>query len=279
MSLRKDSGHAVLITGIVVLAVAILGVLGWLFWQNFINKPSTVGQVTTFEECKAAPGSIVQETFPEICRTVDGKSFTGPVANDEDGNNMLSYCAPAEKLCFEYPKTWTIKQLSPQNTEPGAKADYFELHAPNDALVFVLESAIGGLGGTCSDEYAVDISVLDATPAASMTGFKSDYSLDTLQVARVVYADADNQFIGHLYVTGSPQYTTPGMIRNCGLGFSQFVNGRNAVLSSDYTGAGAFTFGTNDGAPTYKTRAEAIAAFDTEIYVQGAAILASLHYE
>jgi len=80
-------------------------------------------------------------------------------------------------------------------------------------------------------------------------------------------------------VTGSPQYTTPGMIRNCGLGFSQFVNGRHAVLSSDYTGAGAFTFGTNDGAPTYKTRAEAIAAFDTETYVQGAAILASVHYE
>lgn len=273
---RKDSGSHVLIVVIVVLAVAILAVLGWLFWQNFVNKPSSSATITNFEECKAASGSKILETFPEQCVTADGRTFTGPTETDE----LLTYCTEAEKLCFEYPKSWEVNKLDNPNAEPGSKTDLIEIKAPDDEMILSLETGFGGLGGSCPDESKVSVRVLEATPAASLSGYADQYNTDMPYVARVAYPQ-EGKFRAALYLTTSAEYSTAGTIEACGIGFSAFIQGRNSVLSPDFDGAGAFTFGNTGqvGTATYNSLDDAIAAFDTPVYTQGASILASSHYE
>jgi hypothetical protein len=41
--------------------------------------------VTNFEECKAA-GYPIQESYPEVCRTEDGRSFSNPNQPPEGSN-------------------------------------------------------------------------------------------------------------------------------------------------------------------------------------------------
>lgn len=276
----RQSGHVVLIVAIIIIVIGVLGLLGWFFWQNF-NKASG-SAVTTFEQCKTAPGSKILETYPEQCVTSDGRSFTGPT--NEDKVAKKTYCTKAEKICFEYRDDWVITELAIEGAEPGAKADRIEIASPNREMILTLESGIGGLGGSCPDEFKVPVTVLEATPAASMTGFGSDFSLPMLQVARVYYPQAGgDSYTTALYLTGASEYSVPGTLSACGIGFSEFMAGRNAVLSSDFSGAGSFRFGyfgsLSDNPQFYDSEAEAKAAFETDIYKQAALLLASAHYE
>jgi len=273
---RRESGHAVLIVAIVIIAVIVLGLLGWVFWQNF-NK-SNGSSVANFEQCKNAPGSIIQETYPERCITVDGRSFTGPL-NDESVV-MATYCAAAEKICFEYRDDWTIQTFEIEGQEPGAKSDMIEVSSPNKEIVLTLETGIGGLGGTCPEENKVDVTVQTAVPIVGLTGYETEYSRDMLMVSRVYYPKNDN-YVASFYVSGSTDYTTPQTLSACGIGFSQFSSAKNAVLSADFEGAGVFRFGLFDGSAgsAYSSEAEAKAAFESDVFRQGVSLLASLHYQ
>lgn len=72
---QSGSAHVVII---VCLAVALLGALGWIFWQNFVSTDNKSGNITNYAECAADEGSRIQESYPEVCVTKDGKSFTNP---------------------------------------------------------------------------------------------------------------------------------------------------------------------------------------------------------
>jgi hypothetical protein len=274
---QQQSGHIVLIAGVVVIAVVILGLLGWVFWQNFNNAGGSA--ISNFEQCKASTGSKILETYPEQCITSDGRSFTGQVVKT-DTVATKTYCTVAEKLCFEYREDWTIANVAQTGQDPGAKTDSLTVTSPNGDLVLFLETGIGGLGGTCPDEEKISVKVLDPIPAAAMTGYESEYSLDILQVARVVYP-RDGTYIAALYLTGAPEYASEGTIQACGTGFSMFMDGKNSRLSADYEGAGAFRFGYegNSEGARFGTEKEATDAFDSDTYKQGAALLASLRYQ
>lgn len=277
----RQSGHALLIIIISLVTLAIIVVLGFLFWQNFIKSGSTA-TVTSFEECKKAPGSKLLETYPEQCVTSDGQTFTGPT---NDGVEYLSYCTPAEKLCFEYRKGWKLETLEPVGTEPGASVDNLRLTSPDGTLDLNLTSGISGLGGTCSEEFAKDVTVLSPVPIPGLTGFEDEYNQDMAEVARTIYTSDTGGYIAALYVTTSPDYTKAGTYKYCGTGFSQYVTGKHSVVSSEFEGAGAFRFGytgssyygeADDG---YATLELAKAAYESDNYQQAAALLATLRYE
>ena len=56
-----------------VLLVAILGV-GLIVWLAWIRPMQKGSDVNSFEECAAA-GYLIQESYPEVCLTDDGKRF------------------------------------------------------------------------------------------------------------------------------------------------------------------------------------------------------------
>jgi hypothetical protein len=64
--------------GILVTAGGLLVVLiAWLI-STLLGASSPQATITNFEQCKADPDSVLQESFPETCVTVDGRRFTGP---------------------------------------------------------------------------------------------------------------------------------------------------------------------------------------------------------
>jgi hypothetical protein len=64
---------------IVVLAVLVVGLGTWLLVRLFSAPPPTV---TNYAECVAA-GYPILETYPEQCRTPDGRTFTNPDATPQ----------------------------------------------------------------------------------------------------------------------------------------------------------------------------------------------------
>jgi hypothetical protein len=69
---------------ILVIALLIIFIIGIAIAKKN-QKP-----VTTFDDCKKAKGSIVMESYPEQCRTKDGKTFVQPTPT-EDPNSSGGY--------------------------------------------------------------------------------------------------------------------------------------------------------------------------------------------
>ncbi len=61
---------------LITLAVIGVGVVVWLAWARPL--PSSQKPVNSFAGCKAAEGSVVQTSYPEVCVTKDGKRFVNP---------------------------------------------------------------------------------------------------------------------------------------------------------------------------------------------------------
>ncbi len=64
------------VIAIIMTVVAALVMLGAFLWQNF--NTSQIITPTSFSECKAASGSRIQESYPEVCVTEDGERFVNP---------------------------------------------------------------------------------------------------------------------------------------------------------------------------------------------------------
>ncbi len=100
----RDSGHAVLITVTIILAVVVLGLLGWVFWRNFLNKPAatTTASTATTSKITTADSDLTQSTtatyggqtltikYPASWQDVKdgtvGSGITSP-----DGNIIIRY--------------------------------------------------------------------------------------------------------------------------------------------------------------------------------------------
>jgi hypothetical protein len=65
--------RSALIIGIIFGIIA-AGLGGWFFYQQLTKVPTSIN---SYAECAAA-GYPIQESYPEQCRTPDGKLFTNP---------------------------------------------------------------------------------------------------------------------------------------------------------------------------------------------------------
>ena len=286
MSTQSHKGNTLLIVIIIVVVVAVIGGLGFVFWKQLTGGSSTTASASTYDECKKQTGSKLLETSPEQCVTTDGKTFTAPASDKVAETKSLTYCATGEKLCFDYPEGWTVKQLEPVSVETGFEGDRCVVFGPNDSMKLWFSSGIGGIGGICEPD-GTTTTVLQGTPIAKLTGFKSEYekSTDQPSVARVITQEND-KFRANLYVSNHENFINKGEVTEVsGVCFSQILSGRHARMSSDYEGYGSFTF--NNGGTfsdfnsysLYDTLKDAKDAFDTKLFVEGANILSSLRYE
>lgn len=69
--------------------VLIFGI--FVYWYEGGNLH--IGEVTSFEECVKA-GNPVMESYPEQCRTKDGKHFTRNVGNELEKSNFIRIASP-----------------------------------------------------------------------------------------------------------------------------------------------------------------------------------------
>lgn len=132
---QKGSTYAVIV---VILVVALLGALGFIFWQN-VNK-------------KATP-PISQET--EITNNLLTISFNEGFQVDTS---------------IKYPKDWTLERSVtgsfPVNLENGPTTETLKIISPSKKYFAQYKmSAHGGIGGMCAEEETGVIKQISLAPA------------------------------------------------------------------------------------------------------------------
>lgn len=123
-------------------------------------SPPTSSQISSYEDCVNAKGSIVQMSYPATCVTVDGQRFTqtvsaptfSPTATPTETADSivsretyistklpeLSYSA----FSIKYPKSW-IKSI--EYFEPGKISGYFTLYlTKGDYKISITQGATDG---------------------------------------------------------------------------------------------------------------------------------------
>jgi len=134
-SSKSQNGNVALVVLIVVLVVATLTGLGFVFWNNFINKPES--SVSSSDEA--------------------------PIKVEDSLKNIASEKTFGTGLAIKYPDTWTYKHIfenldsnnmpaESDNLQDNPSGDTTKLISPSGDIVVTLHAfANGGLGGTCEN--------------------------------------------------------------------------------------------------------------------------------
>jgi len=72
----------------IILFLLIVGVSVW-FWKFNIKQPS----ISNFDECVLA-GNPVMESYPRVCRTKQGQSFSESIGNEQEKTDLIQIESP-----------------------------------------------------------------------------------------------------------------------------------------------------------------------------------------
>ena len=129
---QKQSGFAHLAV-VIILSVALLGTLGFVFWQNFMQPKVVVDDIK-----KDDSGTKIDDTKKPVLSEV---ALT-EIASDQTRGSGLS---------IKYPKTWTMVHKGAVDISPlsGSDADTSTITSPDGEISVVLVVGLSGIGGTC----------------------------------------------------------------------------------------------------------------------------------
>lgn len=185
MNTKKQQGFAHILMGaIIVVVLAAVGGTGYYVWHknhhktqsttsqtssssqssNNTNSSSSTNQtstITTYDECVKSPGSTQLQTYPAVCKTKDGQSFTQSTASSPkyltitewgvrapySGTDMLVY-----KITADAPNIATIisGNLAAQYNCSDSGAGQIERFTPSQHIY------AGGGGPSASSAAAAD---------------------------------------------------------------------------------------------------------------------------
>ena len=242
----NQSGGIYLITTLLIVVI-LLGGLGFLFWQNFINKP--VVTVNNYVACIKSAGSSVQESYPEVCVTSDGKRFTNPDQKVTQPTTAAtkSFCTPIEKLCFDYPEDWNVKSES-VNQENNGVTERFVINDDTGKPWLRLQTGMSGVGGACGNEDGSYIKVLKThTSGVSgkylvVEGTEQYYDDTAYAVGLISYNGTSKKWSIDMKLNNSKATHSIGKIDVCDAGFG-VLSGRNAKIDTASSSIGALSFG------------------------------------
>ncbi len=253
---RSESGsaHVVIIT---ILAVALVGALGTLFWQNVINKP------------KDNEAKVVVSTSPTPSQAPSTKT----------------YCAPIEKLCFDYPSTWKVSSEA-VDAETDGIVESIRVSDDKGQPWLHLETGLTGVGGTCGDVGDSYTKVL-STHTTAVTGSylvtkntEQWYDSTAYAVKLAAYDGNQKNWTISMGLNTAKAVQSIGKINPCDVGLG-IVNGKNAKAEG-MSSPGPFVFRYDTGsdtAKTYASEAKAAAALSTDGATKAFAVLQSARYE
>lgn len=146
--MKKTQSGSTHIIIIIVLVVALLGVLGFVFWQNFLNNPTT----------KTATQAVNKDTT----------SISQPAVDDIELTETATASYGETTMSLQYPKSWKLGSDSNTLTSADGKV----------VLSFTLTPP-EGIGGTCADAAEanpVQDPIVSARWAATPNSPKSIFS-------------------------------------------------------------------------------------------------------
>jgi hypothetical protein len=259
---KYDSGSAHVVI-VALLTVALISAVSFIFWQNFVNKPTT-----------ESLSSKKDMTIPEKVVSV----------------KTTKYCAENEKLCFDYPIDWSIEKTAVDTTV----SDNILIKSPDKKVYLQLTTGIGprGIVGPTPEG---PVAILNSYPAPKIGILKiiSKDNTENAYVSEVVISSLEQKFIGD-----GPEFTTtilgykPSLVlhNNSRLskpGTFQALGGNvtfQSLMPSRYPGmldsaSIQFSSKLGDSGQIFKTSNEAEEEFKKEVYQQAKSILLSARYD
>ncbi len=142
---KKQSGFAHLAILTIILGVAVIGLLGNVFWQNFMQPKKTPdSHVSTSSKTKSS-------SSPKVNEIALDKSIT-----DTSGMN----------LTLSYPSSWSDTH-TPESMTDSWVTDSIKINSPDGKYTVDLTTHINGVGGACDTSdasfkmYQVELYKLD----------------------------------------------------------------------------------------------------------------------
>lgn len=89
MPSQETRTHHPLIYVWVICIIIITMISGYLTYKNFALQKN-IRTPSSFIECTNMPDSIIRESFPPVCVTKDGLTFTQPLTQEEQQNLLPS---------------------------------------------------------------------------------------------------------------------------------------------------------------------------------------------
>ena len=99
----------------IALILIVWSIVSFIAYQNKKLQEKNVN-ISSYEECLKASGSIIQESYPQMCVAKDGKRFVQPLSEEEQKNlkppndtvKFKTYRNNEYNFEFDYPPSWYI---------------------------------------------------------------------------------------------------------------------------------------------------------------------------
>ncbi|MEI6850927.1 MAG: hypothetical protein WCK26_03095 [Candidatus Saccharibacteria bacterium] len=180
---KSQSGFAHLIIIVVILSLALVGLLGFVFYQNIQkNNSSSAGTTPTSQD--------------DTKSTIKYKTFTDDVY----------------KASFKYPDTWTLTSIDVPMAEDQYWNRSLEVKNENGESVAKLILGLSGIGGTCMGEDGVEVKTTYSVLDSSLSSIKAVKSVS----ASFLVSASNNGMAGYSASYGlTDTYTKVGDYQVC----------------------------------------------------------------
>ncbi len=252
---KQQTGSAhVIIT--VVLAVALLGALGFIFYQNFIAKKS---QVATGTASSTSAQTLDQASTAQVTPT-----------------QLTDFCTKNEKVCFQYNSSnWSLVDSSGKLSFPLDNTDMQDrivLNSKDSSVKLVFLNAISGLGGACDGSIAKDsLETVTAYKTNLAIGQTTDYMGEAVYAIKAVNYDGNGGYYPVMGLTNTLSYEAIGQHGPCIMYPSLVQTKSNYSLQFSNIGFDETTASTRPA--KFSTRADAAAKLNSDTYNQAYEIL------
>jgi hypothetical protein len=257
---HKQSGSAHVVI-VVVLVVALLGALGFIFYQNFIAKKDASDSVAT------QPDSVTQATSEVTTTTAVSKK---------------EYCTAIEKLCFNYPEDWSVSATQEIGTLDPTTPTMDQVQIKNKAgeTYLYMTTGISGIGGTCDPSENVDVTILET----HTTGIQGDFLSSGMEsvTSSTAYAvehverteKTSSQYTVGMHILNSNDVIKPGTVNWCSIGYGMF-RGKTQDGDVKFATSG---FGIESTTRTFSSYDDAVKFLNSDDAKTAYDILVSAHY-
>lgn len=141
MNKKTQSGFVHLII-IIVLAVALIGALGFVYWQNFMQ--------------------------PKVSDTTD-TTITADTAVLLD--KSITENATGSNLTLNYPSSWIVADSTSLNPDPSSSNERIYITSPDTNVKISFWVGIDGVGGTCNSADAGTFSDVNTYTLPNYSGY------------------------------------------------------------------------------------------------------------
>lgn len=138
---QAGSAHLIII---IILAIALIGALGFVFWQNVIQKKTDVqDRVVTTKTEPTAPATIAKQEI----------ALSEIAADNTLGTN----------LALKYPNTWTMAhETTGKIAGDNLASEIYNITSPDSKVIVNFIVSNGGFGGMCEKTAGDEIIEINA---------------------------------------------------------------------------------------------------------------------